>query len=134
MEPLLGDEGSTAFDLECPHCNWAMSKVDVAGITLDRCSRCGGIWLDLRELEMATEKDAKALVQADESYQSPAEGRHKPRHCPRDKSLLITMVDRRQNHVEFESCTVCGGIFFDAGELSDLSEFTLRERLHRFFG
>jgi Zn-finger nucleic acid-binding protein len=134
MEPLLGADDGTAFDLECPHCKWAMTKVDVASITLDRCSRCGGIWLDLRELQIARKADARALVQADQSYQSDAEGRHKPRHCPRDKSLLITMVDQKQKQIEFESCTVCGGIFFDAGELSDLSEFTLRERFNKWFG
>ena len=49
--------------------------------------------------------------------------------CPRDKSRLITIVDRKQPHIQFEACTSCGGTFLDAGELKDLSERTLRERL-----
>jgi Zn-finger nucleic acid-binding protein len=30
-------------------------------------------------------------------------------------------------------CRTCGGVLLDAGELKDLSEFTLAERLKGFF-
>ena len=41
----------------------------------------------------------------------------------------LDIVDLKQEHVEEKTCTVCGCILLDAGELRDLSEFTLREKL-----
>ena len=40
---------------------------------------------------------------------------------------------RRQPHIAFEACGRCG-VFMDRGELTDLSEFTLRERLAVLLG
>jgi Zn-finger nucleic acid-binding protein len=54
-------------------------------------------------------------------------------HCPRDRSPLINIVDLKQEHIEQNACTVCGGILLDAGELRDLSEFTLSERVKAVF-
>jgi Zn-finger nucleic acid-binding protein len=42
---------------------------------------------------------------------------------------MLHMVDRTQHHIEFEACTRCDNVFLDAGELSDLTEFTLFERV-----
>ena len=52
--------------------------------------------------------------------------------CPRDQSALVTVPDSRQSHVEIDVCRQCGGVLLDAGELKDLSEFTLSERLKAF--
>ena len=35
------------------------------------------------------------------------------------------MADRRQPHIWYESCKVCYGVFFDAGEFTDFKEETL---------
>ena len=45
--------------------------------------------------------------------------------CPRCESRLIRMVDRDQSHIHFESCTVCYGVFLDAGEFRDYKERNL---------
>jgi Zn-finger nucleic acid-binding protein len=39
-----------------------------------------------------------------------------------------------QKHVGFERCPQCQGAFFDAGELEDLRDFTLGERIRAFLG
>ncbi|MBI4677108.1 MAG: zf-TFIIB domain-containing protein [Elusimicrobia bacterium] len=45
---------------DCPKCAVALAKVPAPSnprITVDRCSRCAGIWLDAWELERASGKD-----------------------------------------------------------------------------
>lgn len=38
--------------MQCPRCETAaLTELDRDGVTLDRCERCRGIWLDRGELE-----------------------------------------------------------------------------------
>lgn len=102
-------------------------------VAVDRCTACAGLWLDALELEKAME-NKRAVNTTDVG---PATDRKKlPKQqvysCPRDRSTLILMTDRGQRHIKYEGCTVCGGVFLDAGELKDLSQMTLREWLRTF--
>jgi len=45
--------------------------------------------------------------------------------CPNCGSQMIPMVDRAQPHIRYEACTVCYGVFFDAGEFRDYKERTV---------
>lgn len=121
--------------LGCPRDGAAMRRFDFAGVTVDRCIHCGGIWLDLGELRRVLETDGDArdeLRKLDSGHapdDSPSVVAGRRGACPRDTTLLTAVRDARQRHIEYDLCTHCGGVFFDAGELVDLSEFTLRERL-----
>lgn len=37
--------------MNCPRCETPLVELDRDGITIDRCDRCRGIWLDRGELE-----------------------------------------------------------------------------------
>jgi Zn-finger protein len=41
--------------VHCPHDNSKMSKKIVEGITIDKCPKCHGVWLDSDELDKITE-------------------------------------------------------------------------------
>jgi Zn-finger nucleic acid-binding protein len=133
---------ATPDPIACPKCHVRMDRVDAAGVAVDRCVKCGGVWLDQGELD-ALMKSRGGVKEAIAGLDSgPAVGprggeatRHVLSHvnCPRDASQLITMVDLKQTHIQYEACTVCGGVFMDCGELKDLSQFTLRERLAGLF-
>ncbi|MBZ0173171.1 MAG: zf-TFIIB domain-containing protein, partial [Phycisphaerales bacterium] len=56
-----------------------------------------------------------------------------PPTCPRDNTPLTQVRDPKQPHVQYDLCPHCGGVFFDTGELADLTEFTLRERIGWLF-
>lgn len=119
--------------LVCPKCRGVMERVREQTIEVDRCVRCGGLWLDALEKERLL--DLEGAARRVDHGRTPAADRHNQTTrigCPRDHSAMIHMVDLEQPHVGFESCTVCGGAFLDAGELRDLDELTLRERLARF--
>ena len=44
---------------------------------------------------------------------------------------MTKMTDKTQFHIKYEMCADCRGIFLDEGELLDLSEFTLTERMQQ---
>lgn len=121
--------------IACPKCAAPMERVEAAGVTIDRCRGCGGLWLDVLEKERLIKSKA-GVPQTDTG--DPKVGaklnEQTELYCPRDSSAMIHMVDPAQPHVGFESCTVCGGVFLDAGELRDLADFTLIERLRSMFG
>lgn len=126
--------------ISCPKCHIRMERLDAKGVELDRCFKCGGIWLDQGELDslMNSKGGVKDAIAGLDS--GPASEPSSKRHvvsgvkCPRDTSGLITMVDLKQTHIQYEACTVCGGMFMDCGELKDLSQLTIRERLSGIFG
>jgi Zn-finger nucleic acid-binding protein len=109
-----------------------MRSQTIGAVEVDRCLSCGGLWLDVMERDKLLEAGAAALVDTVMPRQANAP-KDRTTKCPRDRSSLIHMVARPQSHISYESCTVCGGVFFDAGELKDLSEFTLRERVRSMF-
>jgi uncharacterized protein len=124
--------------IQCPKCSAPMGKVTFGSVVVDRCTSCRGLWFDAREherlkdLEGSEEIDpgppagapaaGTALAAADESLPGDAKI-----NCPVCHTRLIRMVDHQQPHIHFESCTVCHGSFFDAGEFRDYKEHTVSE-------
>jgi hypothetical protein len=41
----------TGNELRCPKCSGVLDTYTLYGFVLDRCARCGGIWMDEGELE-----------------------------------------------------------------------------------
>ena len=47
--------------MHCPKCGMKLIEVDYKSLKIDRCSACGGIWLDAGELEAAVELEKGLL-------------------------------------------------------------------------
>lgn len=117
--------------LACPKCRGIMAPVTFNEIVIDRCQTCGGLWFDLLEHEdLKAAPGAEALDSGD-----PALGARYDRvgliRCPVDNSPMVRMVDKARPSLWFESCPLCFGVFFDAGEFSDFREESLRHLLIR---
>ena len=41
----------------CPRCGVALEQQDHHGVSVDACTRCGGVWLDRGELEQIEQRD-----------------------------------------------------------------------------
>lgn len=128
VPPPLPEDLHQSSSIDCPKCRAGMKSILIGDVRIDRCYGCGGLWLDALEKDKLLGSKS-AVKTADASDESRPASSSAKMLCPRDKSTMINIRDPRQLHVLFESCTVCGGIFLDAGELKDLSEITLRERL-----
>jgi Zn-finger nucleic acid-binding protein len=111
-----------------------MEHVACGLVEIDRCHRCGGIWLDHGELTRLRRSDAARAADV-----GPAKAVTRLRHavgpmrCPRDQRPLEHAADIEQSHVKVEHCWRRRGIFLDGGEPRDLGERTLREWLRRLW-
>jgi Zn-finger nucleic acid-binding protein len=117
--------------MHCPKCSAAFEKVATSDGIVDRCTGCHGLWFDMLEHE-----DLKRHADViDTGDPATGAGFNEMRTvacpvCPR--SNMIRMVDATQPHIWFESCSVCYGRFYDAGEYRDLSRLTLSDLFKRF--
>lgn len=115
--------------LRCPKCQSTMAPVTVIDIEVDRCTGCGGLWFDLLEQEDLKPK-AETIDTGD-----PATGDRYDQvgliRCPVDNEPMVRMVDKAQPELWFESCPVCYGTFFDAGEFREFAGHRLRDLLIR---
>ena len=119
--------------MRCPKDGTIMEKQRIgtgaSGVTIDRCAKCGALWLDAHEMEAIFAMGAAREVDLGPFGKDKPNGPIAPLHCPRDHTLLVEVADKKQMHVLIMLCTDCGGKLLDAGELMDLSEFTMMERL-----
>lgn len=125
--------------ISCPKDGEPMHRITLGSVAIDRCPNCGGVWLDAGELAafkqaMLVEQHRATLEQLDRLGVDEPTDRPQPLLCPRDRSRMSVHRDPKQKHIELDACTKCGGMFFDAGELVDLSEYTLGERLGNLLG
>lgn len=125
--------------ISCPKDGVPMHRITLGSVAIDRCPTCGGVWLDAGELAglkqaMLVDQHRATLAQLDELGVDEPVDRPQPLLCPRDRSRMSVHHDPKQKHIELDACTKCGGMFFDAGELADLSEFTIGERLRSLLG
>ena len=117
----------------CPKCHSNMTKVSYASVDVDRCIRCGALWFDMMELERLTGVEGSEGI----DIGNPEVGQHLDTtdriNCPVCQTQMLRMVDSRQPHIRYESCTVCHGVFFDAGEFKDYKEQTVIEFVRGLF-
>ena len=50
----------------CPNCGGEFVELERAGVRIDACRRCRGVWLDRGELEQLVEREQKVVAGADE--------------------------------------------------------------------
>ena len=47
--------------MKCPKCGMELIEIDYKGMKVDKCSGCGGIWLDAGELGAISKVEKKVL-------------------------------------------------------------------------
>jgi uncharacterized protein len=118
--------------MQCPKCKAEFESITTAVGEVDRCTNCKGLWFDL--LEHEDQKEFAAVLDIGTLEQGQQHNSHTHINCPRcPNSPMLRMVDATQVHIAFESCPVCFGRFFDAGEYQDLSDHSLGEMLRRLW-
>ena len=120
--------------MNCPKCNAPMEPITVDQYTVDRCAACSGLWFDLGEHEHIahSKSDTKNLDTGD-----PARGRQQDQKraiaCPFCHVKMLNLSVPGQPHIHYESCPVCYGAYFDAGEFKDYATYSIPEQIRTFF-
>lgn len=118
--------------MDCPKCKARMESVEVDQYEIDRCTACGGLWFDLREHEHLKDIAGSERVDTGKPADGPAPSR--AIDCPRCKTGMIRMTFVEQPHIQYEMCSVCHGLYLDAGEFKDFKQTTVAERIRHAFG
>lgn len=111
--------------MRCPKCNADMQAVEHAGIAVDRCTKCNGLWFDLLEHEHLKHIEGSESIDIGSAQVGKIYNQKEFVDCPVCKTQMVRMVDRAQPHIWYEACTSCYGVFFDAGEFRDYKESTV---------
>ncbi|GAB4461248.1 MAG: hypothetical protein OHK0029_26280 [Armatimonadaceae bacterium] len=134
------DLNNLSEPLFCPKCRSVkvqMERVSFQEVEVDRCPQCLGIWFDLQEHETLRALPGSELP-GSERIDTGAAGAvvtedSQQLDCPRCRARMYTTRDPEQTHLVFEKCSVCYGVFFDAGEFTDFKQVTILERIRSLF-
>jgi len=126
---LAGSEAGLFLSgaMRCPKCRSDMEQIDYQGVEIDRCTICNGIWFDAGEVEMLRNKRAATAIDTGDAGTGKQHNAIDRYRCPRCSGTMVRMVDPRQRHIWYETCSSCNGSFFDAGEFRDLSELSVSD-------
>lgn len=120
--------------MQCPKCESSLEEKKYGGqITIQSCSGCGGILTDKKTLaKMRNEWMADTVLDSNDHERGKETNKINEIDCPSCSKLMDKIFDEEQAHVWMEYCAACDLLFLDAGELTDLSDFTVMERIKNF--
>jgi len=109
----------------CPVCKIGLDKTLIAGVEIDYCPKCLGLWFEEDELRQA--KDVKDrnlrwldtdLWLDDEKFKISPSGKL----CPDDRLPLYETKYGKSN-IEVDVCNVCHGVWLDRGEFKKIIKY-----------
>ncbi|MGI9292224.1 MAG: zf-TFIIB domain-containing protein [Gammaproteobacteria bacterium] len=114
--------------MKCPKCEAAMREVPTRyKLAVQRCALCLGLFVSkeaLAELSREWFESSKSEAIEDIDFGHASSGK---RHdgitdinCPKCAEQMEHVYIEEQQHIWVEQCRSCEGIYFDAGELTDL--------------
>ena len=107
----------------CPKCRGRLEPVVWAGIEIDRCLGCKGIWFDSLEAEqLKTIQGSESLDIGDQEIGSQLDHVTGDIQCPRCRTKMTRLVDIDQYCIWYEVCPKCQGVWLDAGEFTQFKD------------
>lgn len=106
--------------MNCPKCGAMMDRVKFGTVEVDRCDMCRGLWFDALEAGLLRRLAGAEEIDIGDARVGKAFDPQSPLTCPKCKGPMIRMIDLENRSVHYEGCTVCGGVFFDAGEFRSI--------------
>lgn len=109
--------------MNCPVCKVPAYVVEYQGVELDICGECQGVWFDRGELNLV-------LGYGQPVDKSLAETSEEKRRCPICTKKMDKVNIGPASRVLIDSCPEGCGLWFDAGELGELTQKMHDEGLH----
>lgn len=115
--------------MKCPACKNTLREQVAGDMTVDVCDNCGGIWFDASELERVSARGDTTL----QAFGHVPTGNVKlteTRICPRcDPQILARKWFSELKEVEIDECSICNGIWLDAGEFDRIYDESKRAKV-----
>lgn len=103
-----------------------MEMVHYDRFDVHRCATCKGLWFGANARERLEAVEGSEAIDTGEPHQEDRQQVVRI-NCPVCHTRMIRMVDHERPHIWYESCPVCFGEYFDAGEFRD-------RKLHKLGG
>ena len=121
--------------IKCPKCQATMNEHTLStlsgGVTVDKCSKCRGIWFDLGEAETLKKKWMSDHIDDGDPMLGKENNKIRNIDCPRCGKPMEQLSDPGQKHIQYEACAE-HGMYFDAGEFTDYKYETLLDIFRDF--
>ncbi len=99
--------------MDCPRCSVEISEITRDDGTLQRCADCGGLWVDVTDLNkillhanLPALSSLAGFVNADEITGM----------CPACNVDMVVVEGGEKRSVTYDTCESCGGIWIDGDE------------------
>ncbi len=104
--------------MDCPRDNTEMTELtDGEDRVLFRCEECGGLWLDVADLNRILLHAGLPTLEAMGGRANPEEDAGE---CPVDHvGLLAIESQHKRNPLVYETCESCGGIWLESADFAD---------------
>ena len=98
--------------MDCPGCNVEMAELEGEETTLRRCGECGGLWMDVADLNrLLLHNNLPGL----ESLGGRVDAEALTGQCPECQVDLVRVDGGdRQHPLHYDTCESCGGIFLES--------------------
>ena len=111
--------------MECAGCKGEMQELELDGVMIDRCERCGGVWLDAGEADDLVKKtptprealQKKKLELLRQWKVAAVDPREVDRACPRCDKNLLRVNYKDIPGLQVDKCQDDCGMYLDKGEL-----------------
>jgi Zn-finger nucleic acid-binding protein len=118
--------------MKCACCDWQIREQTHLGVQVDRCEKCGGVWLDDGELPqllrnpkfVVSEDNQKAAFERRQVGISDTEKKADLR-CPRCNQKLDAVNYDYSSGVILNRCARGHGLWLDDGELERIAAFRM---------
>ncbi|MEZ7891070.1 MAG: zf-TFIIB domain-containing protein [Candidatus Wallbacteria bacterium] len=109
----------------CPRCESNLKKKNIDGVQIDQCVKCGGIFLDDKELKrIAADFDAKGKKIIALKKQPKADvAVEKPVNCIRCRGCMDRVNFNYTSGIYIDFCPDCSSMWLDNGELEKIAAF-----------
>ena len=103
----------------CPGCATEMQEETRHGVTIDWCSKCGGMWFDIEEIQKylnARGTQAGQPVPKENELRASRAGQPEKCTCCEERQLY----DGTLRGFAYQRCFWCGGVYLSAAELAKI--------------
>ena len=112
-----------------------MAARTIGTVVIDHCAACAGIWFDEGELQQGLAQGGKReLKQLSKSTAAVPDHDVTVGSCPRcSQHPAMTRTPSPTNpDLHVDTCLECGGVWYDGGEVDQLLDGGMGERMGRF--
>ena len=119
--------------MQCPKCKHFMKTIQYEGVSIERCTRCYGMWFDHYEVEDLKQISGSEVIDIGDVELGSEQNKNMHALCPKCQTIMLSETDEKQKHIRFERCPDCQGVYFDAGEYRDYKSLTIQEFFKSIF-